>query len=106
MPQSLRCAPNDSRRAAASHIDSRTLDQRSVRIAICALPYVLRQGTFCVHSKQDVFKEGSPREGGADLAAPARGGANPATSTNSTDAKGKLPRTPVRHALYNVPDAP
>ena len=42
-------------------------------------------------------------EGGADLAEPPQGGADPATSTNSTDAKGKLPRTPVRHALYNVP---
>ena len=61
---------------------------------------------LCVHSKQDVFKEGPPTGGGADPAAPTRGGADPATSTNSTSTKGKLPRTPVRHALYNVPDVP
>ena len=62
--------------------------------------------SFCVHSKQDVFKEGPSTRGGADPGAPTRGGADPATSTNSTVAKGKLPRTPVRHALYNVPDVP
>ena len=44
--------------------------------------------------------------GGADPAAPMRGGADPATGTNSTSAKGKLPRTLVQHAMYNVPDVP
>ena len=42
--------------------------------------------------------------GCADLAAPTRGGADPATSTNSTGAKGKLPKTALRHALYSVLD--
>ena len=57
-----------------------------------------------VHSKQDVFDEGLSTRGGADPAAHMRGGADPATSTNSTGSKGKLRRTPVRNALYNVPD--
>ena len=56
----------------------------------------------CVHSKQDVFKEGPSTGGGADPAAPTRGGADPTTRTNSTGAKSKLPRTSVRHALYNI----
>ena len=55
-----------------------------------------------MHSKQDVFKERPPMGVGADPAAPTRGGADPAANTNSTGAKGKLPRTPVQHALYNV----
>ena len=59
-----------------------------------------------MHSKQDVFREGPPTRGGADPAAPTRGVAHHATSMNSTDAKGKLPRTPVQHALYNVLDVP
>ena len=39
-------------------------------------------------------------------AAPTRGGADPATSTNSTGAKGKLLKTCVQHALDNVPVVP
>ena len=57
---------------------------------------------FRLHSKQGVVTERPPTGGDADPAAPARGGADPATSTNSTGAKGKLPRTSVRHALYNL----
>ena len=62
----------------------------------------LSHALLCVHSKQDVSKEGPPTGGGADPAAPTRGGADPATSTNSTGAKGKLLKTSVRHALYNI----
>ena len=71
----------------------------SGKLSSCMLSIGLRPKVAlkpCVHSKQDVFKEGPPTGGGGD----------PAASTNSTDAKGKLPRTPVPHALYNVPDVP
>ena len=64
--------------------------------------------TLCVHSKQGVFKEG-PSMGVAPTLLHPRGVVPtllPGTSTNSTDAKGKLPKTAVRHALYNVPDVP